>query len=331
MTDAPLPLVSVGIPAYNAANTVERSVRSILDQTYQNIEIVVFDNGSTDTTEQVCRRLARADTRIRYIRSPSNQGTSFSFNQAFLNTTGEYFMWSAADDLRDPNDIASGVRLLEEDPSIVASVPITLGYIEDEDELIYSVEVTGIDIGDRGVKRLHTIFTNFPTTALYSLFRSSSLKSSGLLRSSVASDVALLQELAANGAFRSNPDQVLRFVRRKNWNTREQDFTVFTGRDYLPRVYVPGLVLLRERLGRYWSMDKSFRWRIFATIMLIGLETRRAAFKISLRQVRRLIGKTNYCTLVEWGYWRFFHKENYLVFDKKRYIERMILPQYGVR
>ena len=330
MTDAPLPLVSVGIPAYNAANTVERSVRSILDQTYQNIEIVVFDNGSTDTTEQVCRRLARADNRIRYIRSPSNQGTSFSFSQAFLNTTGEYFMWSAADDLRDPNDVASGVRLLEEDPSIVASVPVTVVYIEDEDEPIYSVEVTGIDIGDRGVKRLHTMFTNFPTTALYSLFRSSSLRSSGLLRSSVASDVALLQVLAANGAFRLNPDQVLRFVRRKNWNTREQDFKVFTGRDYLPRIYVPGLVLLRERLDRYWSMDKSFKWRMFATIMLVGLEARRAAFKISLRLVRRLIGKTNYCTLVEWGYWRFFHKENYLVFDKKRYIERMILPQYGV-
>ena len=331
MTDTPLPLVSVGIPAYNAANTVERSVRSILDQTYQNIEVVVFDNGSTDTTEQVCRRLARADNRIRYIRSPSNQGTSFSFSQAFLNTTGEYFMWSAADDLRDPNDVASGVRLLEEDPSIVASVPVTVVYIEDEDEPIYSVEVTGIDIGDRGVKRLHTMFTNFPTTALYSLFRSSSLRSSGLLRSSVASDVALLQVLAANGAFRSNPDQVLRFVRRKNWNTREQDFKVFTGRDYLPRIYVPGLVLLRERLDRYWSMDKSFKWRMFATIMLVGLEARRAAFKISLRLVRRLIGKTNYCTLVEWGYWRFFHKENYLVFDKKRYIERMILPQYGVR
>ena len=65
--------------------------------------------------------------------------------------------------------------------------------------------------------------------------------------------------------------------------------------------------------------------------MLIALETRRAAFKISLRQVHRLIGKTNYCKLVEWGYWRFFHKENYVVFDKKRYIERMILPQYGVR
>ena len=323
MTDAPLPLVSVGIPVYNAANTVERSVRSILDQTYQNIEIVVFDNGSTDATEQVCRRLVGADTRIRYIRSPSNQ--------AFLNTTGEYFMWSAADDLRDPNDVASGVRLLEEDPSIIASVPVTLSYIEGEDDPIYSVEVTGLDVGDRGVKRLHTIFTNFPSTALYSLFRSSSLKSSGLLRSSVASDVALLQELAANGAFRSNPDQVLRFFRRKNWNTREQDFSVFTGRDHLPRVYVSGLVLLRERLDRYWSMDKGVVWRMFATILLIVLETRRAAFKISLRQVRRLIGKTNYCMLVEWGYWRFFHKENYLVFDKKRYIERMILPQYGVR
>jgi len=78
-------------------------------------------------------------------------------------------------------------------------------------------------------------------------------------------------------------------------------------------------------------MDKGVVWRMFATILLIVLETRRAAFKISLRQVRRLIGKTNYCMLVEWGYWRFFHKENYLVFDKKRYIERMILPQYGVR
>ena len=131
------------------------------------------------------------------------------------------------------------------------------------------------------------------------------------------------------GAFRSNPCQTLTFVRRRNWNTREQDFFTFTGQNEVPRFFVPGLVLLRDRLGRVRSMDKSPAWKLLVATLVLSLEVRRGVFVRCTRAVRTIVGDRRFRLLVTWVYWRFLHKENYVVFDEKRYIERMILRRFG--
>jgi glycosyltransferase involved in cell wall biosynthesis len=100
------PLVTIGIPTYNrAAATLPVALRSALDQTYRNIEIVVSDNASTDATEALVR--GYADSRIRYVRHPQNIGANNNFNFCVEQARGAYFLLLHDDDLIDPDFVAT--------------------------------------------------------------------------------------------------------------------------------------------------------------------------------------------------------------------------------
>ncbi len=92
------PLVSVGIPTYNRASTLVKSIESVLQQTYRNIEIVISDNASTDDTQSICEKFCNHDQRIIYIRQKTNLGAANNFKAVLEAAKGEYFMWLGDDD-----------------------------------------------------------------------------------------------------------------------------------------------------------------------------------------------------------------------------------------
>ena len=71
------PLVSIGIPIYNAEEFLIERINSIINQTYKNLEIIISDNASTDTTEKICKKFAEKDVRIKYIRQKNNMGAIY--------------------------------------------------------------------------------------------------------------------------------------------------------------------------------------------------------------------------------------------------------------
>lgn len=91
------PKISVIIPAYNAETYLEPCVRSILQQTYQNLEILLIDDGSTDKTWEVCRALAAADSRVRPIRK-ENGGVSSARNAGIEAASGAMLLFVDGDD-----------------------------------------------------------------------------------------------------------------------------------------------------------------------------------------------------------------------------------------
>jgi glycosyltransferase involved in cell wall biosynthesis len=100
---AETPLVSVVIPAYNAGRFVADAVRSVLAQTYTNVEVVVIDDGSTDDTRQVMEQFA-GDPRVRYHHQP-NAGVSSARNSGIQMARGEFIGLCDADDLWMPNKL----------------------------------------------------------------------------------------------------------------------------------------------------------------------------------------------------------------------------------
>ena len=97
-------LVTVILPAYNAEEYVERSIDSVLTQTYSNIQLIVVDDGSTDGTGGVIDRCAKRDRRIIAVHT-QNAGVSAARNNGIDRAKGEFITFLDADDYLDPNYI----------------------------------------------------------------------------------------------------------------------------------------------------------------------------------------------------------------------------------
>lgn len=109
------PLVSVSIPSYNAANTLAETLDSVLAQTYHPIEIIVVDDGSTDTTQEVLSRYGEC---VRVIKK-TNGGLASARNVGFLSAQGKYIAVLDSDDVCMPERIAIQVAYMEQHPDVV--------------------------------------------------------------------------------------------------------------------------------------------------------------------------------------------------------------------
>lgn len=107
-----IPAVSVIIPTYNRAKVIEKALRSALAQTYQDMEIVVADDGSTDDTGAVVAALG--EPRVRFVRK-ENGGCSSARNFGISEARGRYVAFLDSDDEWDPKWVATAVSLLEAD------------------------------------------------------------------------------------------------------------------------------------------------------------------------------------------------------------------------
>jgi glycosyltransferase involved in cell wall biosynthesis len=107
------PLVSVVIAAFNAEPYIEDACRSVLQQTYASIELIVVDDGSTDRTADIVRNVAGADQRVRLIRQ-SNGGVAAARNRAIAEASGEFIAPLDADDVWAPAKLERQVRRLQD-------------------------------------------------------------------------------------------------------------------------------------------------------------------------------------------------------------------------
>ena len=117
--DHSLPLISVIVPVYNVQAYLERCVRSLFEQTYSNLEILLIDDGSTDGSLECCRRLEQCDNRIR-VYSQANKGIGAVRNQGLLLARGEYIGFVDSDDWIEPDMYESLWKLMQLEKADVA-------------------------------------------------------------------------------------------------------------------------------------------------------------------------------------------------------------------
>lgn len=108
-------LVSICLPVRNGADMIEEVVWSVLAQDHERIELVISDNASTDHTEEICRALARSDSRILYHRHPENVGLLNNFIGAMKLASGTYFRWIGDDDWLAPSCVSRCLAAFAED------------------------------------------------------------------------------------------------------------------------------------------------------------------------------------------------------------------------
>ena len=113
------PRLSVGLPVYNGEDYLAESLEALLGQTYEDFELIISDNASTDGTADICRRYAEQDSRIRYIRQARNLGCNPNHNFVIQQARGELFKLASDDDLYARDLLKRCVDALDESPHLV--------------------------------------------------------------------------------------------------------------------------------------------------------------------------------------------------------------------
>jgi len=120
------PIVCIGIPVYNGEKTISRTLNSLEDQTFDDFEIIISDNNSTDSTQKICENYAANDNKIKYIRHNENKGSFWNFDFTLKQSKSKYFIWVAADDVLLPTFLEKNVKILDSDKHFVGSIGKTL-------------------------------------------------------------------------------------------------------------------------------------------------------------------------------------------------------------
>jgi len=116
------PTVSVIIPTYNRAHLISRAIKSVLNQTYQDFEVIVVDDGSTDNTEEVIKEFQKKDERIKYVRHEKNKGGSAARNTGIKAAKGKYIAFLDSDDEWLPEKLEKQMKVFENAPAKVGVV-----------------------------------------------------------------------------------------------------------------------------------------------------------------------------------------------------------------
>ncbi len=215
-----LPEVSVGLLVYNGGELLSQAIESILSQDFQDFELVISDNGSTDATETICNRYRKADDRIRYSRFSENLGFLKNNWHVYELSRAPFFLWAAHDDMREKSFISKCLAKMKTDPEIAIVYPRTKLLSAQSQFMGIANDHLNTAQENRMERFVHLIWELGMCNAVYGLFRKSMLDKSRnpMYKNYVGPDNLLLAEMALMGKIVQIEDPL--FVRRltRNYN-----------------------------------------------------------------------------------------------------------------
>ena len=230
------PRVSVGVPVYNGEKYLLHALTRLLQQDFEDFEIVISDNASTDATRDICLEFARKDARIRYSRNVANIGLAANHNRVFELSRGQLFKWAAYDDDFPPGMLLRFVKGFDDAGPSVSVVYSHCEYIDEFGGPEW-VDSDGVDSSDpRPHRRLaHLLAKIHMYNCPYGLIRSEMLRKTHLYGLYPKSDHVLFAELSMLGVFIEIPEPLLR-IRRHPGRT----FTATRDPKMLRDLFKPG-------------------------------------------------------------------------------------------
>jgi glycosyltransferase involved in cell wall biosynthesis len=222
-----------------------------LVQTYDDFEIIIVDNDSSDSTKEICNDFAARDARIRYYRNERNLGAAPNFNRTLELAVGRYFKWSAHDDLIKPTYLERCLEVMEGDSEIVLCHSKTV--VDDGAERAPLRELTGLDSLDPDQRFATVILVTHWNHDIFGLFRTAALRETGLHRSYYGSDKVLLAEIALLGRCARVMEPL--FINRDHPKRSLRAFNLIERRQFIDpatveKRVIPNLCLIRD----YWAV-----------------------------------------------------------------------------
>lgn len=175
-------LVTIGIPIYNEEKHLSATIESALNQSYKNLQIIISDNCSTDSSFDIAKKYAESDDRIKLYRQKNNNGAIENFKYPLSNCKTKYFIWLGGHDILNADFISKAFELIENRKDAVLIYPLSR-VINSNGE---RGELQGSDIDTEGLSKIDgflKVANNLTyCVALHGLFRTDILKCLPLLK-----------------------------------------------------------------------------------------------------------------------------------------------------
>jgi len=270
------PPITIGLPVYNGEKYLGESIRCLRDQTFGEFRLIISDNASTDSTEEIARSAALEDERVTYHRQQVNLGGPANYNFTLGQAEGDFFMWHAHDDLRDPRflELAYGFMVTSPMTSVTFSRATAIG--PDGEDLGALIRPDDL-VHESAHRRLRAIIdAPRPELVLFGLMRRELLEQTGKHGTFKGGDRILVAEMAMLGDFhelsevlfhnRDHPDRYTRISGGPEAERKRREWWDPTRADGV--ISMPRWRGFREYLGaiRRHPLSSSERMRCYAAL-----------------------------------------------------------------
>ena len=219
MTKAPR--LTIGLPCYNGEQYLAEALDALLGQSYEDFELIISDNASTDSTADICRKYEKQDSRVRHLRQPQNLGLAPNHNVLVHEARGELFKWASDDDLYARDLIKVCVDALDAHPEIVLAHSWT-AIINDAREVTRAVPYPHATGSPSAPERFRSLLFGAGGDDDGGIIRTSVLRRTPLNGSYYRADRTLVCEIALHGAFHHIPEWL--YFRRDHPNRAARAF-----------------------------------------------------------------------------------------------------------
>jgi glycosyltransferase involved in cell wall biosynthesis len=199
------PRLSIGLPVYNGARFIAQSLDALLGQSFDDFELIISDNASTDETGDICRKYEKQDPRVRYVRQPCNIGLSPNHNFTLNEARGELFKWASHDDLYARDLLKLCIEALDGHPDVVLAHSWS-ARIDESSKLIGADEYPLTTASPRPSERFRTTLVDFGGDDDYGVIRTHVLRRVAPRDSYHHADRTIVTELALQGQFYQVPE-----------------------------------------------------------------------------------------------------------------------------
>lgn len=206
------PRLSIGLPVYNGEPYLEQSLDALLGQTFEDFELILSSNASTDGTDDICRNYQARDSRVRFFRQSTNVGCAENDYFVFQQAQGELFKWASDDDLYARDLLTRCVEILDEHPESVLAHSWTAA-IDGDGEMIQAMPYPLATDSPRASERLRSMLFDkdglsgaIRADDFYGVIRSDALRRVKRHGSFYHADQTFMAELALHGPFRQIPE-----------------------------------------------------------------------------------------------------------------------------
>jgi glycosyltransferase involved in cell wall biosynthesis len=199
------PRLSVGLPVYNSASYLAESIEALLGQTYDEFELIISDNASTDETAEICRHYQKLDSRVSYHRQPVNVGLAPNHNFVVDKARGELFKWAAGDDLYGRDLLKLCVEAMDEYPQVVLAHSWT-AMIDGTGAVTKALEYPLASSSPRAPERFRSMLFDSGGDDDGGMMRTDVLRRTAMKESYHHADRTIITEVALHGPFYQVPD-----------------------------------------------------------------------------------------------------------------------------